>query len=211
MKKTVILCILAALAAAAVLTGCEKNSGTAETTAPQQAAVSPVKETPPAEEADTYSVFLDSFSEAKKLDLIKYLRENLGLNLKDAKQLTEALPAEVFKDIPMEDALAREEELKNFNAEVRIVGADGEDISSASVNPPDPDKTYDIYLETTDDSRKTSLIKIIREVCGLNLADAKRLAESAPCEFITGVSGSEAAEICSQLDSVGARYSLKEK
>jgi len=56
-----------------------------------------------------------------KIGVIKALREiNRNLTLMDAKNMTEAVPAEVLKDAKVEDAKSAEEKLKAAGATVEL-------------------------------------------------------------------------------------------
>lgn len=58
---------------------------------------------------------------ANKISVIKALREiNPNLGLKEAKDMTEATPAEVLKDAKAEDAKAAEAKLKEAGATVEM-------------------------------------------------------------------------------------------
>ncbi|MDE6873123.1 MAG: ribosomal protein L7/L12 [Lachnospiraceae bacterium] len=57
--------------------------------------------------------------------------------------------------------------------------------------------------------RTVEVIKIVREVTGLGLVEAKDLVETAPSVIKNGVSESEAANIKARLEEAGASVSLK--
>jgi large subunit ribosomal protein L7/L12 len=60
-------------------------------------------------------------SGANKIAVIKALREiNQNLGLKEAKDMTEAVPAEVLKDVKAEEAKSAAEKLKAAGATVEI-------------------------------------------------------------------------------------------
>ncbi len=74
----------------------------------------------PAEEEKTeFDVVLKSFG-AKKLDVIKVVRELTGLGLKDAKELVESAPKTLKEGASKEDAEAMKEKLTAAGAEVEI-------------------------------------------------------------------------------------------
>lgn len=81
----------------------------------------------------------------------------------------------------------------------------------ASVSPAAPveEKTeFDVIL-TEIGSNKINVIKVVREVTGLGLKEAKELVESAPKPIKTGVSKEEAEEIKKKLEEVGAKVEVK--
>ena len=74
---------------------------------------------PAAEEKTEFDVVLASFG-AKKLDVIKVIREITGLGLKEAKDLVEAAPKTVKEGLSKEDAEALKEKIVATGAEVEI-------------------------------------------------------------------------------------------
>lgn len=74
----------------------------------------------PAEEEKTeFDVILASFG-AKKLDVIKAVREITGLGLKDAKDLVEAAPKAIKEGIAKEEAEKIKADLVAAGAEVEV-------------------------------------------------------------------------------------------
>ncbi len=72
-----------------------------------------------AEEKTEFDVVLKSFG-AKKLDVIKVVRELTGLGLKEAKELVEGAPKTLKEGASKEDADAMKEKLVAAGAEVEI-------------------------------------------------------------------------------------------
>ena len=72
-----------------------------------------------AEEKTEFDVVLKSFG-AKKLDVIKVVRELTGLGLKEAKEMVEGAPKTVKEGASKEDAEAMKEKLVAAGAEVEI-------------------------------------------------------------------------------------------
>ena len=67
---------------------------------------------------------------------------------------------------------------------------------------------FDVVLENFG-SEKVKVIKAVREITGLGLADAKAVVEFAPKAIKEGVSKDEAEELKKKLEDVGAKVSLK--
>ena len=57
--------------------------------------------------------------------------------------------------------------------------------------------------------KKISVIKVVRELSGLGLKEAKELVDSAPKPIKEGASKEEAEDIKSQLEEAGATVELK--
>ena len=74
---------------------------------------------PAAEEKTEFDVVLKSFG-AKKLDVIKAVREITGLGLKDAKDLVEGAPKAVKEGVSKEDAEAVKAALEAAGAVVEV-------------------------------------------------------------------------------------------
>lgn len=72
-----------------------------------------------AEEKTEFDVVLKSFG-AKKLDVIKVIREVTGLGLKEAKDLVEAAPSTVKEAVGKDDAEAMKAKLVEAGAEVEL-------------------------------------------------------------------------------------------
>ena len=74
---------------------------------------------PAAEEKTEFDVVLKSFG-AKKLDVIKAVREITGLGLKEAKEMVEGVPSKIKEGASKEDAEALKAKLEEAGAEVEI-------------------------------------------------------------------------------------------
>jgi large subunit ribosomal protein L7/L12 len=65
-------------------------------------------------------------------------------------------------------------------------------------------------VELTDaGAKKINVIKVVREVTQLGLADAKNLVEGAPKPIKEGVSKQEAEELKKKLEEAGAKVTVK--
>ena len=73
----------------------------------------------PVEEKTEFDVVLKNFG-AKKLDVIKVIREITGLGLKEAKELVEGAPKTVKEGLSKEDAEAMKTKIAASGAEVEI-------------------------------------------------------------------------------------------
>ena len=73
----------------------------------------------PVEEKTEFDVILKSFG-AKKLNVIKVVREITGLGLKEAKDLVESAPKTIKEGISKEDAEALKAKIAATGAEVEI-------------------------------------------------------------------------------------------
>ena len=82
---------------------------------------------------------------------------------------------------------------------------------------PGPDKAKDAEPEQTEftvvlksgGANKIGVIKVVREVTGLGLKDAKDLVDGAPKDVKVGVNKTEATEIEKKLKDAGAEVEVK--
>src|SRR5438045_1876116 len=92
-------------------------------------------------------------------------------------------------------------------APVAVAGAAGPGTAAAAA--PVEEKT-EFTVELSDaGAKKINVIKVVREVTSLGLADAKNLVESAPKAVKEGVSKAEAEDIKKKLEEAGAKVTLK--
>ena len=75
--------------------------------------------------------------------------------------------------------------------------------------PAEEEKTeFDVVLAEIG-AEKIKVIKAVREITGLGLAEAKAAVEAAPKAIKEGVSKDEAEELKKKLEEVGAKVELK--
>ncbi|MBQ9085096.1 MAG: 50S ribosomal protein L7/L12, partial [Clostridia bacterium] len=82
-------------------------------------------------------------------------------------------------------------------------------VAGAAAAAPVEEKTeFDVILKAAGAS-KLNVIKVVREITGLGLKDAKDLVESAPKAIKEAVSKEEAEKIAEQLKAAGAEVEVK--
>ena len=67
---------------------------------------------------------------------------------------------------------------------------------------------FDVVLESAG-AQKIKVIKVVREITGLGLKEAKELVDNAPKTLKEGVAKEEAEEMKAKLEEVGASAELK--
>ena len=123
----------------------------------------------------------------KREDVLKYLEEANMIEI-----------SELVKDI---------EDKFGVTAAVPVAAAAaGEAADGASEG--EEKSSFDIVLTAAGQS-KISVIKVVRELSGLGLKEAKELVDSAPKAVKEGVAKDEAETIKSQLEEAGATVELK--
>jgi len=75
---------------------------------------------------------------------------------------------------------------------------------------PAEEKTeFDVILATVPADKKIGAIKVVREITGLGLKEAKDLVDGAPKPIKEGVSKDEAASIKKKLEEAGSTVQVK--
>lgn len=68
---------------------------------------------------------------------------------------------------------------------------------------------FDVILESSADDKKIAVIKVVREITGLGLKEAKDLVETPPKELKKGASKADAEEIKKKVEAAGGKVTLK--
>ena len=81
---------------------------------------------------------------------------------------------------------------------------------AAAAAPAAEEKTeFDVILAGFDAAAKIKVIKVVREITGQGLAEAKATVEGTPSTLKEGVSKAEADELKAKLEEAGAKVELK--
>jgi large subunit ribosomal protein L7/L12 len=82
--------------------------------------------------------------------------------------------------------------------------------AAAPAAAPEPEKEeWDVVLAAFDAAKKIGIIKVVREITGLGLKEAKDLVEAAPKPVKEAVPKAEAEELKKKLADAGATVELK--
>jgi large subunit ribosomal protein L7/L12 len=79
---------------------------------------------------------------------------------------------------------------------------------SGSPEMPSKHAGFEVVLERCG-NRKISIIKTVRMITGMGLADTKRLVESAPVTIATGIDRPQAETIAAQLMDAGGQAKIR--
>ncbi len=93
-------------------------------------------------------------------------------------------------------------------APVAVAAAPGAAAPGAAEAAAEEKTSFDVILSEVG-SQKIQVIKVVRQITGLGLKEAKELVESAPKPIKEGVSKEEAEEIKKKLEEVGAKVEIK--
>ena len=121
-------------------------------------------------------------------------------------KLTTAEFIEAIKELSV---IELNELVKACDAAFGVSTADGEGVAAGPAAAAEEEKTeFDVELTSFGD-QKIKVIKVVREITGLGLKEAKELVESAPKNIKEGVSKEEAEAIKAKVEEVGAKITLK--
>ena len=126
-------------------------------------------------------------------DIQKIAEEISGLTLLEARDLVKAL----------EDKLGIKAAAPMAMAPMAIAGAAG-----AEAAPAEEKTEFDVVLTGFGD-KKIQVIKVVRELTGLGLKEAKDLVEGVPKPVKEGVSKDDAAAMKKKLEEAGGTAEVK--
>ena len=118
--------------------------------------------------------------------------------------------AEFIDAIKELSVLELNELVKACEEEFGVSAAAGVVVAAAGAGAPAAEEKteFDVELTAAGD-QKVKVIKVVREVTGLGLKEAKDLVDGAPKVLKTEISKEEAEGIKKQLEEVGAQVTLK--
>ena len=115
----------------------------------------------------------------------------------------------IFNEIKELTILEMSELVKMLEEEFGVSAAPVAGVAVAAAAAPVEEKTeFDVVLKAAGAS-KLNVIKVVREITGLGLKEAKDLVESAPKTIKEAVSKETAADIEKQLKDAGAEVEVK--
>jgi large subunit ribosomal protein L7/L12 len=121
-------------------------------------------------------------------------------------KLTTAEFIEAIKELSV---LELNELVKACEEEFGVSAAAGVVVAAGPAAAAEEEKTeFDVEL-TDFGAQKIKVIKVVREITGLGLKEAKELVEGAPKNIKEGVSKEEAESIKAKVEEVGAKITLK--
>jgi large subunit ribosomal protein L7/L12 len=88
------------------------------------------------------------------------------------------------------------------------VAAAGPAGAAAAVEAPEEQDEFDVVLEN-DGGKKIQVIKVVRELTGLGLKEAKDVVEAAPKAILEKVNKETAEKAKAKLEAEGAKVNLK--
>ena len=122
-------------------------------------------------------------------DLKKFAEELVNLSVKEVNEL-----AKILKD---------EYGIEPAAAAVAVTGPAASDVAVVEEK-----STFDVILKAAG-GQKLQIVKLVKDITGLGLKEAKAVVDAAPSPVKEGVSKDEAEAIKSQLVEAGAEVELK--
>ena len=114
----------------------------------------------------------------------------------------------VTKAVELSTYLEEVHKIKPAAGGVMMVPGGGGGAAGGEAAKPAEQTEFSVVLESFG-ADKIKVIKVVREITGLGLKEAKDLVEGAPKAVKENVSKDEAAKIKKQLEDVGAKVTLK--
>lgn len=120
--------------------------------------------------------------------------------------------AKIIEEVKSMTVLELNELVKAIEAEFGVSAAAmavAAPAAGAEAAAPAEEKTeFDVILKGAG-ANKIAVIKVVREVTGLGLVDAKKMVEEAPSKVKEGISKDTAEEIVKKFKEAGADVELK--
>jgi large subunit ribosomal protein L7/L12 len=114
----------------------------------------------------------------------------------------------VAKAVELSEYMEEVHKIKPAAAGVAVMPGGGGG-PAAAIEKPAEKTEFTVQLDGFDAAKKINVIKVVREITGLGLKEAKDLVEGAPKPVKENVSKEEAEKIKKQLEDGGAKVSLK--
>lgn len=123
----------------------------------------------------------------------------------DLKAMAESLVNLTVKEVnELAEILKEEHGIEPAAAAVAVAGP----AASGSDGGGEEKSEFDVILKAAGGS-KLAVVKLVKELTGLGLKEAKGIVDSAPAPLKEGVSKDEAEGLKSQLEEAGAEVELK--
>jgi large subunit ribosomal protein L7/L12 len=126
----------------------------------------------------------------------------------DIKDLGDKIVAlTITKAVELGDYMEQVHKIKPAASAVAVAAPTGG--PAAGPEKPAEQTEFTVQLDGFDAAKKINVIKVVREITGLGLKEAKDLVEGAPKPIKENVSKDEANKLKQKLEEGGAKVSLK--
>ena len=107
------------------------------------------------------------------------------------------------------ELIADMEKKFGVTAAAPVAAAAGPAAGAAAAAPAEEQTEFSVTLKEYPADKKVTVIKVIREITGLGLKEAKDLVEGAPALVKEGVAKADVENIKKKLEEVGAKVEVK--
>jgi large subunit ribosomal protein L7/L12 len=115
----------------------------------------------------------------------------------------------VAKAVELGDYMEKVHNIKPAASAVAVTAGPGGGGGAAVAEKPAEKTEFTVSLDGFDPAKKINVIKVVREITGLGLKEAKDLVEGSPKAVKENISKEEAEKLKKQLEDGGAKVSLK--
>ena len=138
------------------------------------------------------------------------LEEETGIRQHKAPDLRKETTAEFIEAIKELSVLELNDLVKACEEEFGVSAAAGVVVAAAGAGAAAAEEKTEFDVELTEvGPNKVKVIKVVREVTGLGLKEAKDVVDGAPKAIKQGVSKEEAEDVKTKLEAEGAKVTLK--
>ncbi len=85
----------------------------------------------------------------------------------------------------------------------------GVGVPGAAAEPEEEKTEFDVVLEEVPADKKIAILKVVRQITGLGLKEAKGVVDSAPKAIKEAIAKDEAEKFQKDLEAAGAKVSVK--
>jgi large subunit ribosomal protein L7/L12 len=114
----------------------------------------------------------------------------------------------VAQAVELSEYMEEVHKIKPAASAVAVAAAPGAGAGAGEAKPAEKTE-FTVQLDGFDPAKKINVIKVVREITGLGLKEAKDLVEGSPKPVKENVSKEEAEKFKKQLEDGGAKVSLK--
>jgi large subunit ribosomal protein L7/L12 len=128
----------------------------------------------------------------------------------DVKDLGDKIAAlTITKAVELKDYLKDVHKIEPAAGGVVMAGPVGGPGGAPAAEKPAEKTEFTVQLDGFDAAKKINVIKVVREITGLGLKEAKDLVEGAPKPVKENIAKDEAEALKKKLEDGGAKVSLK--
>ncbi|MCS7031010.1 MAG: 50S ribosomal protein L7/L12 [Gloeomargarita sp. SKYG116] len=129
--------------------------------------------------------------------------------LEELKSLTLLEAAELVKKIEETFGVSAAAPVGGMVMAAAPVAAAGAPAAAPAAEPVEEQTEFSVILEAVPADKKIAILKVVRELTGLGLKEAKDLVEAAPKPVKEGIPKEEAEKIKAKLVEAGATVAVK--